>query len=253
MNSKLSPILEVLHRHASKKMINDLFKSINGYCRAYMKDISRVKRSKKRAEEHYDKISGYYDYLEGLFEKKYRDHALSMLNIERKDKVLEIGPGTGHALKRISETTGSEGYVCGIDISREMLLISKSRLKNNDLFQNSSLIQGDGSNLPIKDNFLDHCFLSFTLELFDTPDIEKALSEIKRVLKDDGKVSIVSLAKKENITVKIYESFHKLFPNAIDCRPIPVSKFLEENGFEIKFSDTDNMMGLPIKIVIGKK
>ncbi|MFW6196643.1 MAG: class I SAM-dependent methyltransferase [Thermoplasmatota archaeon] len=241
-----------MHRQTSKKMINDLFKGINGYCKAYMKDISRVKRSKKKAEEYYDKISRYYDYLEGLFEKRYRNHALSMLNIERGDKILEIGPGIGHALKIISETTGSEGYVCGIDISREMLLVSKSRLKKNDLLQNSALVQGDGSNLPIKDNFFDHCFLSFTLELFDTPDIEKVLSEIKRVLQDDGEVCIVSLAKKDNLTVRIYESFHKLFSNAIDCRPIPASKFLEENGFEIKFSDTYNMMGLPIEIAVGK-
>lgn len=218
-----------------------------------LNEMSKVNRSKKKAEDHYNKISKYYDYLEGLFEKKHRNYALKKLKIEKGKNVLEIGPGTGHALKKINESVGSKGSVYGLDISRNMLCISKRRLRDNNLLQNSVLIQGDGSRLPLKNSIFDYCFMSFSLELFDTPDIDNVLSEIRRVLNEEGKICVVSLSKKNKLPVKLYELLHKFFPRGLDCRPIPVKKLLEKNFFNITYSENKNMMGLPIEIVIGKK
>ena len=218
-----------------------------------LNDISKINRSKKEAEDHYNKISKYYDYLEGLFEKKHRNYALNKLKIEKGKNVLEIGPGTGHALKNVNESVSSEGSVYGLDISRNMLSICKKRLSDNNLLQNSVLIQGDGSRLPLKNSFFDYCFMSFSLELFDTPDIDNVLSEIRRVLNEEGKICVVSLSKKNKLLVKLYELFHKLFPKGLDCRPIPVQKLLEKNDFSITYSEIKNMIVLPIEIVIGKK
>ncbi|WP_456474177.1 hypothetical protein [Candidatus Pyrohabitans sp.] len=72
-------------------------------------NILRVRRTKAQAKEAYDRISRFYDYLAGVFEKKYRDRTLELLEIKRGEVVLEIGFGTGHCLKRIAEVGGRGG------------------------------------------------------------------------------------------------------------------------------------------------
>jgi len=45
--------------------------------------VLRVYRTKAQAKESYDKISRFYDYFAGVFEKKYRNMALERLDVKR--------------------------------------------------------------------------------------------------------------------------------------------------------------------------
>ena len=103
-------------------------------------NILRVYRTKAQAKESYDKISHFYDYLAGAFEKKYRNMALERLNIKRGEIVLEIGFGTGHCLKQMAQSVGENGKAYGIDISSGMLEVSKHRLVG-DVFLMSDVPQ----------------------------------------------------------------------------------------------------------------
>jgi demethylmenaquinone methyltransferase/2-methoxy-6-polyprenyl-1,4-benzoquinol methylase len=96
--------------------------------------------------------------------------------------------------------------------------------------------------------------MSFTLELFDTPEIPVILDEIKRVLKYDGRLGVVSMSREEgkSILFKLYEWAHKKFPNYADCRPIYVEQSLTETGFKIINKRKVKVFGLPLEIVIGK-
>ena len=79
--------------------------------------ILPVLRSKEEAREAYDRMSKFYDYTEGMFEKKYINIALKELKIRKEEVILEIGFGTGNALINIAEYIGKNGVVHGIDIS----------------------------------------------------------------------------------------------------------------------------------------
>jgi demethylmenaquinone methyltransferase/2-methoxy-6-polyprenyl-1,4-benzoquinol methylase len=170
-----------------------------------------VPRTKDEAKRFYDRISGHYDYLTGAFERKYAQMALERLSIVEGETVLEIGFGTGHSLKRIAESAGKTGKVYGIDISSGMLEVTRRRLDKAGLMDRVELYCGDTSNLPYSDNTFDAAFMSFTLELFDTPEVPRLLEEVKRVLKPGGRLGVISVSKEngESVLLRLYEWAHR--------------------------------------------
>jgi len=212
-----------------------------------------VYRTKAQAKESYDKISCFYDYFAGVFEKKYRNMALDRLNIKRGETVLEIGFGTGHCLKRMAELVGENGKVYGIDISSGMLEVTKQRLEEAGLLDRVELYCEDALKMPYEDNKFDAVFMSFTLELFDMPEISKVLSEIKRILKQNGRLGVLSMSKEDgdSILSRLYEWMHTQFPQYADCRPIYVEHSIKDAGFEIKYKEKVKLFSLPIEIVVS--
>ena len=181
-----------------------------------------VLRTKEDAKRFYDRMSRVYDLLTRVFERKYAEMALERLLIGEGETVLEIGFGTGHCLKRIAESVGQTGKVCGIDISSGMIEVTKKRLEKAGLAERVKLYCGDAARLPYEDNTVNVVFMSFTLELFDTPEIPNVLEEVKRVLKPKGRLGIVSMTKedRQSALIKLYEWAHKRLPKSVDCRTI---------------------------------
>ena len=182
-----------------------------------------VPRSKEEAKRFYDRISRVYDYLTGAFERKYAEMAVERLSVEEGETVLEIGFGPGHCLKRIAESVGKTGKVYGVDISSGMLEITRRRLDKDQLMDRVELYCGDAVNLPYGDNTFDAAFMSFTLELFDTPEIPRLLEEVKRVLKPKGRIAVASMSKEngKSLLLRLYEWAHRKWPKYVDCSDLP--------------------------------
>jgi demethylmenaquinone methyltransferase/2-methoxy-6-polyprenyl-1,4-benzoquinol methylase len=181
--------------------------------------------------------------------------ALKCLNITGGEIVLEVGFGTGKCLKQMAAAVGEDGKVYGIDISSGMLSVSRRRLEKAGLWNRVELVCDDALKMPYKDNKFNAVFSSFSLELFDVPEIPKVLAEIRRVLKPDGRVGVISMSKaaRPSSLQRLYEWLHLKFPNTIDCRPIYVERSLLDAGFEILYKERISLWGLPADIVIGTK
>lgn len=214
--------------------------------------ISRVKRSKAEAKASYDKMSKWYDIL-ACTERKFAYAGLQKLNAKKEETVLEIGFGTGHCILDLAQSVGNKGKIHGIDISEEMYNITRARINAAGLSERVELKCGDAAKLPHEANFFDAAFSSFTLELFDTPEIPVVLHECHRVLRNDGRICVVALSKKRKTSIRLYEWFHEKFPKYVDCRPIFVQKMLEEAGFQILNVTEKSMWSLPVDIVVAKK
>ena len=221
----------------------------------YETEISRVTRSKEETKANYDKMSKWYDILAGRSEKKYRDAGLQKLGVRKGEIVLEIGFGTGHCILSLAHLIGESGKVYGIDISEGMLERARARVEETGLSERVDLKCGDAAKLPFGANFFDVVFMSFTLELFDTPDIATVLLECQRVLQNGGRICIVALSKKGKPTVmtRLYEWAHRKFPSYVDCRPIFVQKALEDIRFQILDGGEMSIWGLPVEIVVARK
>jgi demethylmenaquinone methyltransferase/2-methoxy-6-polyprenyl-1,4-benzoquinol methylase len=216
--------------------------------------IARVTRSKETARATYDRLSRWYDLISATSERKYVKEGLKLLHAMDGEKVLEIGFGTGWALIEIARSVGHSGQVFGIDLSPGMLRKATQKMKKSGLSERVELKTGDAADLPYGDQLFDAIFMSFTLELFDTPEIPVVLGECKRVLAPHGRIGIVSLAHKErvNIAMRAYLWAHERFPNLADCRPIVVAESLGDAGFEIVNARAKRMWGLPVDIVLAQ-
>jgi ubiquinone/menaquinone biosynthesis C-methylase UbiE len=218
--------------------------------------VSRVNRSKDAARRSYNRLSRWYDLIAGSTEKKYRDWGLEKLAARPGEKVLEIGFGTGHCLVALAKSVGPAGRVVGVDISDGMLAIARKHLQQERLDERVELFLGDAAKLSfLEEGSLDVIFMSFTLELFDNPEIPRVLQECHRVLRPGGRVAIVSMTKTDppGKAVRIYEWFHKHMPEYADCRPIFARHALEQNGFAIQDVSVSSMWGLPVEILLGNR
>ena len=216
-------------------------------------EVTNVERSKESARAAYDRLSKWYDLLAGSSEKKFADIGLQKLDVKAGEKILETGFGTGSSLVSLAQHVGTTGKVYGVDLSTGMLRVAQRKLKENGILIGVELQRADAAHLPYPDNFFDAVFMSFVLELFDTPELPLVLHECKRVLQSNGRIGLVALSKQKKLSVRLYEWFHMRFPAYVDCRPIFVRETIEKAGFQIMDAMEMVMWGLPVEIVVAQK
>ena len=217
--------------------------------------INRVTRTKQEAKASYDMMSRYYDLLAGMSERKYKVAGLEELDVTEGEVILEIGFGTGQCLEALAKSAGRSGMVYGIDLSDGMIGVSQARVQKAGLSDRVELTQGDAAELPYEESFFDAVYTSFTLELFDTPEIPIVLSECKRILRPGGRICVVGMSKKgrSGLMVRLYEWTQFNFTKFVDCRPIYLADAIKEAGFKVVSVIEMSMFGLPVDIVLAMK
>jgi ubiquinone/menaquinone biosynthesis C-methylase UbiE len=205
------------------------------------------------ARINYDRMSRFYDLFAGTSERRFTVIGLQMLAVQYGENVLEIGCGTGHSLVALAPAVGASGKVSGLDISEGMLQVTQSRLKRFGLAEQVELRLGDAASLPFSAAGFDVIFMSFSLELFASSEIPIVLKECRRVLRPEGRLGVVALARSDGVAVKVYDWAHVKFPDLIDCHPILVQKAIEEANFQIIEAVKRSMWGLPVEIITARK
>jgi demethylmenaquinone methyltransferase/2-methoxy-6-polyprenyl-1,4-benzoquinol methylase len=215
--------------------------------------FDRVERSHEQARASYNRISRFHDLIAGWSEKKGRETGLARLAAKNGEQVLEVGFGTGLALTALARAVGETGRVCGLDLSESMVSLAQARLDRAGLAERVELRVGDALALPYPDRSFDAVFMSFVLELFDTPEIPAVLAECRRVLRPGGRVGVVSISTSGPRTLvrRLYEWSHEHFPHVVDCRPIPIRAILESAEFSPTTTETIPMWGLGVEIVVA--
>jgi ubiquinone/menaquinone biosynthesis C-methylase UbiE len=216
--------------------------------------VLRVLQSRDQTRAYYNKISPFYDLLSERSEAPMRKAGLDLLKAGAGERILEIGFGTGHTLAALAQAVGPQGKVFGIDLSDRMVKLAREHLANSGMLDRVGLRCGDAVRLPYSADMMDALFMSFTLELFDTPEIPLVLSECKRVLRPEGRIVVVGMSREgdREPLLSAFEWTHKHFPNFLDCRPIYVRKAMEDAGFKIQ-KVLKKHMWIPVEIVLGMK
>ena len=199
-------------------------------------------------------MSGVYDLLADASEHASREAGLERLAATEGEHILEVGFGTGSALVDLARSVGASGQVDGLDLSSGMLGVAEERLAAAGLADRVRLTLGDARSMPFPDHSFDGAFFSFTLELFEADDLQRVLAEVRRTLRPDGRVVVVSLydLKGRHAAISFYKWLHRHFPHFIDCRPIAVDDCLRQGGFEVEPLSLDSLWGLSVAIATAK-
>jgi ubiquinone/menaquinone biosynthesis C-methylase UbiE len=216
--------------------------------------ILRVFQSKDQTRAFYNKISRVYDLLSERSEAPMRRAGLDLLRPKSGESILEIGFGTGHTLVALAKAVGATGKVFGLDLSDSMAKLARGNMAKAGLLERARIRCGDAAQMPYGAASLDAVFMSFTLELFDTPEIPRVLGECRRVLRPSGRIVVVGMSKEgpKEPLVGVFEWAHRHFPQFLDCRPIYVRRALEAAGFTIRKALIKHMW-IPVEIVLGVK
>lgn len=108
---------------------------------------------------------------------------LKYAGLKDEDHVLDIGCGTGKTSCHISKKMGCK--VVGTDISSDMIFMANKRAASTKLEKKVNFITADLQNLPFENDSFDAIILESVMIYVNK---EKALNELKRVLKPDGKI-----------------------------------------------------------------
>jgi SAM-dependent methyltransferase len=135
-------------------------------------------------------------WIGGLLDSNYRrflqppDTIIQRSGITEGMKVLEIGCGSGAYTTYVAEKIGPKGSVYALDTQQKMLDQLENKLKKPRWsgITNINLIKADAYTLPFSDHSFDLVYLITVLP--EIPDQGRALSEIKRVLKPGGFISV---------------------------------------------------------------
>jgi ubiquinone/menaquinone biosynthesis C-methylase UbiE len=111
------------------------------------------------------------------------------LELEENFNVLEIGPGPGYYSPAVAKAIPA-GKLTLMDIQIEMLDMAKKRITENGI-TNVEYKQADACSLPFGNEIFDVVFLVSVLG--EIPDQKKCLQEIRRVLKQNGLLSITEM------------------------------------------------------------
>lgn len=123
----------------------------------------------------------------------YGEYATNRLAVDELDLpldgvIVDVGCGTGSALRHAAARV-TRGRLLGIDPVPRMIEIAREQL---DLHPASARIEyrvGSAEDLPVEDGSADFLFAFDSIDHWQ--DIERGLSEIRRVLRTDGQLVIV--------------------------------------------------------------
>lgn len=214
--------------------------------------VEPIERSHEQARQTYDRLAGWYDLVATPFEAPHRRRMVELLDVRRGESILEMGFGTGDVLYELAGRVGARGRVAGVDISPRMVEVATRKLEHAGFYNRTDLRVGDACEMPFDDDSFDAICSSFTLELFEVDEIPTVLGECRRLLREDGRLAVASMSSHVTTPMaRLYQLARRLFPAALDCRPIPVERFLEDGGFSVRRSEHARMAGIPVAVVVA--
>ncbi|ETA53879.1 class I SAM-dependent methyltransferase [Ponticoccus alexandrii] len=165
-------------------------------------ELSAIKTS-------YARWAPVYDLTFGAITNAGRRAAVDYINGQSGTSVLEVGVGTGLALRNYR----SDLSVTGIDFSEDMLAKAREKVERHGLGHVRHLRQMDARALDFPDNHFDAVAAMHIISV--VPEPERVMAEIARVCKPGGKVVITNHFAQETGMLARIERFFAPFSNLL--------------------------------------
>lgn len=141
-----------------------------------------------------------YDYL-----RRAQLSVITLIDVKENMNFLDIGCGTGWAIGQVAKAVGNMGSFYGVDLSSGMIEKAKANFQGHENFH---FINASSELIPLDDNLFDSIICTNSFHHYLHP--EKAMQEIRRLLKPGGKIYILDPAA-DTWFIKIIDKVIKLF------------------------------------------
>ncbi len=125
------------------------------------------------------------DYRDFWWNRNFLDMTAKRLELEKFNSMLDVGCGAGHWTRTLAPYLQNDAEITAVDSDPRWY---KDKTTLEDFFKNRSqkfhLLEGDAQNLPFPDKSFE--LVTCQTVLIHVPMPEKALKEMKRVLKPGG-------------------------------------------------------------------
>lgn len=163
------------------------------YAQENIKPYSTEGEKAVQVEQMFDNIAPTYDLLNHLLslgiDRHWRRAALDTLKSFAPKRMLDVATGTGDfallAMRRLQPDS-----LLGIDLSEGMLQVARLKAAESGL-QGLEFRKDDCLNLSLADESFDAITVAYGIRNFQ--DLERGLSEMRRVLRPGGRLVIIEL------------------------------------------------------------
>ncbi len=124
----------------------------------------------------------------------------------RSGNLLDLAAGTGDLAIYFRKLYAESNKITLADPNSEMLSYAKFRLDKNSINKNIEFVTCYAEKLPFNDKSFDNVTIGFGFRNFT--DRPKALTEINRVLKNNGKLIIIDFSKPVNPIINAFNNFY---------------------------------------------
>ena len=164
-----------------------------------------------RVENMFDRIAPKYDFFNCLFSLRidllWRKSLVKWMQSDDPKQILDVATGTGELA--IALWKKFRVKITAVDLSQEMLNLADKKIK--ELGADITIQKANAENLPFESNKFDAVSVGFGVRNFEN--LEKGLSELRRVVKEDGNVYILEFSRMEGILSPLYNFyFRKVLP-----------------------------------------
>ena len=136
--------------------------------------------------QDWNRVAGGWEKWDRFFDEQmaFLNHRLvADARVRSGMRVLDLGSGTGYPALLAAQTVGTNGQVIGVDLAAQMLDAARRKATSLKL-SNLTFQTGDVTSLPFEQASFDAVTTRFCLMFL--PEIQKAVTEIARVLKPNA-------------------------------------------------------------------
>ena len=171
------------------------------------------KEKAQRVAGVFSSVAQKYDVMNDLMSaglhRLWKKFTIEIAAPRPGERVLDVAGGTADLSSAFARRVGPEGEVWLTDINNAMLGVGRDRLLDEGVLAPAA--QCDAEKLPFPDNHFDIVTVAFGLRNMTHKD--KALEEMRRVLRPGGRLLVLEFSKVWKPLEKVYDAYSfKLLP-----------------------------------------